>query len=226
LSEPLADTPASPPPRAFAQGTGVVLQTVGMLLFLSSCCACAMTGTWDPVNSPGQTIEQVRAGEPLVATIDRLFADPARAGYMIHVMSSTVGGLAMAVFGLGLQAERRRAAWAAMSSVVVTAVLLLIAGVCLWIGGAAIVTKLWNAALVLVVALLAGFAWHALRQVRATPPPADVDVIPKGTKIPYSFYHDDPPEVRLAKELANRRAKLEAERAEIERLERELRDKK
>ena len=72
---------------------------------------------------------------------------------------------------------------------------------------------------------LTGFSWAALRQVLADPPPADIDVVPPGAKIPYSFYHDDPPEVRLAQELAGRRARLEKERQEIERLEAELRDK-
>ena len=30
-------------------------------------------------------------------------------------------------------------------------------------------------------------------------------------KVPYSMYHDDPPEVRLANEIAGRKANLEAE---------------
>lgn len=218
--------PVTPPPRAFAQGTGIVLQTAGMLLFLSSCCVCSLTGLWDPVSTPAQTIEQMRSGEPVITTVDRLFTDPARAGYMLHAVGSTVGGLAMAVFGLGLQAERRRAGWGAFISATATYGVLMTAWVCLWLGDAGIATKIWNLTLVFAVIVLVGFAWFALQQVRATPPPADIDVVPRGAKIPYSFYHDDPPDVRLAKELANRKAKLEAEREEIERLERELKDRK
>jgi hypothetical protein len=215
----------SPPPRAFAQGTGVVLQTVGILLFLTNCCVCSLTGLWDPVASRAEILNQIETGQPLARTLKSAFETPAKAGYMLTVISSTVGGLAMAVLGLGLQTDRRLAAAGAMASVAAFAALMIAAGVLLWVGHAPWATKGWNALLVVILLVAAGFTWHALREVQATPPPANIDIVPPGKKIPYSFYHDDPPEVRMAKELENRKAKLETERAEIEKIERELKDR-
>ena len=212
-------------PRAFAQGTGVVLQTVGMILFLSTCCVCSLTSLWDPGASRGETVENFRRGGPGLVTLRTLPQTPAQTGYMLLVMFTTVGGLALASFGLGLQAERRRSAWGALATTGVMLASLLAGGVALWAGGAPWAVRAWHAGLLLVVAALAGFCAAALRQVMADPPPPDVDVVPPGAKIPYSFYHDDPPEVRLARDLAARRAKLDAERDEIDRMERELQDR-
>lgn len=223
-SEP-PSTPRTPPPRAFAQGTGIVLQTVGILLFLTNGCVCSMTGLWDPVASRTDVIEQIDSGRPLGMSIQRMFEDPAKAGYMLTVVTSTVGGLAMGVLGLGLQTDRRRAAAGALVSVAMTGAVMLAAGVLLWVGAAPWGARAWNAVLLAVILTAMVFTWHALREVRAAPPPPDIDIVPPGTKIPYSFYHDDSPEVRLAKELENRKAKLEAEREEIEKMERELRER-
>lgn len=214
-----------PPPRAFAQGTGVVLQTVGILLFLTNCCAFTLTGLWDKVISRTDVIERIDAGRPLGMSLERMFENPAKAGYMLTVMSSTVGGLAMAVLGLGMQADRRRAAAGALASVAATSAVMLAAGVLLWVGSASWGARGWNAVLVLILLTCVGFTWHALREIHAAPPPLNIDIVPPGKKIPYSFYHDDPPEVRLARELENRKAKLDAERNEIERIERELQDR-
>ena len=38
----------------------------------------------------------------------------------------------------------------------------------------------------------------ALREMRRDPPPRGMEVLPKDYKVPYSHYHEDPPEVRLA----------------------------
>jgi hypothetical protein len=220
---PPPDSP--PPPRAFAQGTGWLLQTLGILLFAANCCVCGMTGLWDPVASRSDIIHQIDSGRPLGMTVQRLFEDPAKAGYMLTVVIGTVGGLAMAVLGLGLQADRRRAAAGAMACVGAVAAIVTAAGVLLWVGHAPWEARAWNAVLVAVLFVTGGFTWHAMREVTANPPPANIDIVPPGTRIPYSFYHDDPPEVRLAKELENRRAKLDVERAEIEKMEKELKER-
>jgi hypothetical protein len=217
---PPAPSPA-PPPRAFAQGTGVLLQTIGVTLFLLNCCICSTGFLWDQKPASLEILDQARQ-QGLSASA---MQDPAKLGVMLTVVFSTVGGLAMAACGLGLQSERRRAAWGAFGTVLVLSLILLSGGAALWIGGASLAAKLWNAALTLVALISLGFTWVALRQVIANPPPPDVDVVPPGTKIPYSFYHDDPPDVRLAKELAQRRAKLDAERREIDKMEQDLRDK-
>ncbi len=219
-----------PPPRAFAKGVGLVLQTVGMVLFLSTCCVCVSTGLWNPVRAPTEAVEQASHDlqTPAVTSplgLDDLIAQPARGGVALLVLGMTVGGLALAAFGLGLQSDRRLGAPGATVTCIVLLLLLALAGLGLWRGEAGVAVRVWHALLLLVIVLLLGFCLAAWQQVRRDPPPVDADVIPPGTKIPYSVYHDDPPEVRLANELAHRRARLEAEQRELERLEDELRER-
>jgi hypothetical protein len=64
-----------------------------------------------------------------------------------------------------------------------------------------------------------------MRDVEKNPALTGHDLIPPGTKIPYSHYHDDPPEVRLAAELEQRRQRLEVQRKELEALEEKMRKK-
>jgi len=61
--------------------------------------------------------------------------------------------------------------------------------------------------------------------MRRTPPPADYEVLPADYKVPYSHYHVDPPEVRLAAELEQRRQRLAVQQKELEMLEEKLRRK-
>ena len=216
----------APQPRAFAHGVGLVLQTVGVVLFLSSCCICASARMWERPPTQSEVIDQL-AADPTLAdrSLRDWLDDPTRTSVMLTVMFSTVGGLAMAGFGLGLQAERRRAP---AGAVVVTAGLLtvlLVAAPGLWTDAAGWGIRLWHALACIVVAVLLVMSAAAWRQFRVNPPPTDVDIVPPGTKIPYSWYHDDPPEVRMAAEIAARRARLDAERAEIDQLERELKAK-
>lgn len=211
-----------PSPRAFAQGTGVLLQTVGMILFFSTCCVCSLAGLWDPLLSRPEVLQQLQGNEPVGLTFWMLFQHPAKAGIMLMVMFMTVGGLAMAGFGLGLQSDTARSAWGALVTVTVMLAVLAVAGAGIWIGRASWAARLWHVGLFALMWIMLGFVWVALRQVLAHPPPADVGVLAADFKIPYSHYHDDPPDVRLAKELAERRARLEAEQVELDRLEREL----
>lgn len=224
---PPPGSPATPPPRAFAQGTGVLLQTVGMILFFCSCCICALTPTWDErITSPMEIEQAIRDNRPGVHSIRAALSSPARAGYVFTVTCSTLGGLALAGFGLGLQADRGRSALGAVATAVGVESVLLLSGVGLWVGSAPIPATLLNLLMLLVYAILLAFCVAAYRQVKATPPPADIDIVPPGTKIPYSFYHDDPPDVRLARDIAARQAKLDAEQKELDRLQRELDSKR
>lgn len=211
-----------PPPRAFAQGAGVVMQTLGAILFFSSCCICISTAAWDPLTPREQVLSDMARGDHPGVGLSTLLERPAAAGYMITAVTATVGGLAICVLGLGLQADRGRAALAQLLATAAVTLLLALAAVALWRGAAPIMVKLWNHGLLVLMAGLTAMAWIAHRQVRAAPPPPDIDLVPPGAKIPYSFYHDDPPEVRLAKELENRRARLRAEQAELDRLQQEL----
>lgn len=221
MTETPADRP-KPPPRAFAQGTGLLLQIVGFTLFLSSCCICSSTGLWEPVADTGEITEALRSQRDVVVSFRHMFDNPTMLGYTLTAMFTTAGGLALATFGLGMQTDRKWAAPAAAVSSVTLLVILLAAGVALWLGEGGWMYRLWHLILLAVMVLASCFSVAAWREVRRQPPPVDVDVVKPGTKIPYSFYHDDPPDVRLAKELANRRAQLQAEQAEVERLQREL----
>src|SRR5687767_7304350 len=160
----LPPEPLAPPPRAFAQGTGVVLQTVGVLLFLSNCCVCSLTGIWDPVQSRSETYEILHSGKTVGVTFRSLFETPARAGYMATVMFGTVGGLGLAVLGLGLQSEHRRAAAGAFAAAAALSAIMLAAAVGLWFGGGSVGAKLWNLALLALVLTATGFAYVAWQQ--------------------------------------------------------------
>jgi hypothetical protein len=73
--------------------------------------------------------------------------------------------------------------------------------------------------------VLLGFSIAAAAEVRRNPPPTGHELLPPGYKIPYSHYHPDPPEVRLAAELEQRRQRLAVQQKELEMLEEKLRKK-
>lgn len=219
-----ADEQQAPSPRAFAQGVGLILQTTGALLVMSQCCICSSSFLWDPQRTP-DLIDTTAPKPDALTRLGELAANPGKAGLMLTVMGATVGGLGMMGFGLGLQSDRRRSAVGAFWTCLLFTLVMLIAGAGLWIGESSTSARGWQALLMLLGVVLTGFCITAWRQVRANPPPDDIDVIPPGFKIPYSMHHDDPPDVRLAKELANRRARLEAEQRELEQLERELKQR-
>ena len=81
------------------------------------------------------------------------------------------------------------------------------------------------AVLAVAFAVLHGFAHAAAREMKRNPPPAGHELLPPGYKIPYSHYHPDPPEVRLAAELEQRRQRLAVQQKELEMLEEKLRKK-
>lgn len=180
--------PASPPPRAFAQGTGVLFQVVGFAMFVSTCCVCSAAGRWE-APSRGATIEKLKQDEPLVITLRRMFDEPGAAGLMLTVSFATVGGLAMMVFGLGLQSDKPNAAYAAVATCALLTMMLLGAAACLWIGESGWVSRLWNHALAAVTMTLLGFAIAALRQIRRDPPPPGMDILPDDFEIPRGFGH-------------------------------------
>jgi hypothetical protein len=74
-------------------------------------------------------------------------------------------------------------------------------------------------------ALLAAFAVAALREMRRDPPPVGHEILPADYQVPYSHMHQDPPEVRLARELGQRRERLAVQQKELEMLEERLKRK-
>lgn len=167
-------TPPSSPPRAFAQGVGILLQTVGVLMFLTSCCVCS--GRWfvDPPLSPADVSRMLSENPEAQEGQAAWSADSRKAGMMLLTMFSTVGGLTLAVFGLGLQSDKPRAAWGALISSAALSVVLIVAGALLIRGGATVAAMIWLGLLLALTLALTGFCFAALRQVRANPPPRQV----------------------------------------------------
>lgn len=184
--EPEADADSSPPPRAFAQGTGVVLQTVGVILTIVSCCTCVNAG--GPTLSSGEV--QSKLGQASQPTIDlaKLIEDPARLGLAMMVAFATLGGVGMAALGLGLQSDKPRSAGGAVFTTGALLITQLVAGVLLWTGGGSWGSRIWNLLLVLIVALLFGFCITAWREHKKHPPPRGIETLPPDFEPP-RFMH-------------------------------------
>ena len=168
----------APPVRAFAQGAGVLMQIVGGVLFFGSCCVCSALGAWDPTMSRGEAIRTYAADPTVGYSLRSMLEHPNRAGVALLIAASTVGGLGMLVFGLGLQAEKRRAGWGAAITTWLLAAAMVVAGVLLWSGPGGWGYRIWNAVMLPLTVLLAGFATVALRQMRRHPPPDDLYTVP------------------------------------------------
>ena len=167
-----------PPPRAFAQGTGVVLQIVGGLMFISSSCVCASAFLWSPQWELHEA-EQAMDEHGIETTPWRhLRAQPAKLGMMLAVISTTVGGLALVVFGLGMQSDKPRSAVAAMVANLLLLIVLIVAGTSFWLGDVSISALLWHGVLTFVVCALFGFTFYSWRQVVAHPPTGGLNVVP------------------------------------------------
>jgi hypothetical protein len=157
-----------------------MLQVVGILMMMSSCCVC----TW-PMVIPAQFDKDVQTPVP---NLTEMFKQSDKAGFAITVLSTIIGGLAMAVFGLGLQADKPRAAWAA---VIVSGLLLLCllgGGLAIWMGNGSWPTRLWNLVLILIAIISVGFCIKSLQQILRDPPPADMDILPPDFEIPKSWH--------------------------------------
>ncbi len=162
---------AAPGPRPLTRGVGLVLQVVGGVLFLGACCICGSAGLWDPVMSRGEVAQQAVDAAAMPA-------DWGRIGAMLLVMFTTVGGLAMLVFGLGMQQDRPRAATFALLSVALFLLVLIAAGAMLWRGGGPWGLRLANLGLLVTGACLLALCIAAWREVRADPPPEGPTALP------------------------------------------------
>ncbi len=215
---------ASPPPRAFAQGVGLVMQTLGAILFLSGCCVCSSGWAFEDRLSADQIGRELREN-PLLHRA-AWSAQPAKAGVMLGVMASTVGGLAMAVLGLGLQSDKPRAALGALLCTATFALVLLLAGVLLWLEPLPWGWRLWHHTVLLLVLTLLGMCVAALRQTIQHPPPREQATITDAELRAMGVLTDDVLAQQPnpdAKELAKRKARLVAEQRRIADLETKLR---
>jgi hypothetical protein len=230
MVDPSVNPPAAaptPPPRAFTQGVGTVFQFAGASLFLVMMVICCGSGLLSPETARRPALEQVGwhlPGDPP--------GRPAYSGTMaitISVFGGIFFGLALSATGLGMQAEHRRAPAGAVLASGLAAAFWAIQTVFAATELRSLLLTLVGLGLVIGFAGLLGLAIAAVQEMRRNPPPPGHEVLPPDYRVPYSHMHQDPPEVRLERELAQRRQRLEVQQKELEtleeRLKRRLRDK-
>jgi len=212
-----------PPPRAFTQGVGTVFQFVGVILFVASmfvCCGSSLVS-----KEVAQRHELTVIGWSFGTAGGSTVFYSAQRAISLSVTLAVFFGLALAGIGLGLQAQRRLAPWAGVgvcaAAVVFWGVHTLFAAQKL----RSVTLTALGFVLFSLFSALTGLAVAALREMRRTPPPAGLEILPADYKVPYSHLHEDPPEVRLARELEQRRERLAVQQKELEMLEGRLKKK-
>jgi hypothetical protein len=197
-----------------------VFQWLGVTLFVLMmfvCCASSLLSKDTATKNDLRSIGWHLLGDAPSA--------PWYSAQLAITLSVTVGvffGMALAGVGLGLQAQSPRSANGA--------VILATIGTAFWtVQTLLFATALKSISLTLITGALALiflacliFAIAAWREMRRDPPPAELGVLPKDYVVPYSHMHKDPPEVRLAAELEQRRQKLAVQQKELEMLEEKL----
>ena len=204
-------SPPPTPPRAFTQGVGTVFQFTGVTLFLVSFFVCCFSSLISKESAMHTSLTTVGWGDY-----------SAQRAISICLVVTVFLGLALAGIGLGLQAQRRQAP--------VFAVLVSGFGSIFWLVhsvffGQAMHSVLMTLLAVLLMSLFIGLlilSIAGLREMRRDPPPRGFELLPADYKVPYSHMHQDPPEVRLARELQQRREKLAVQQKELEMLEEKL----
>jgi len=213
------DVSTPPSPRAMTRGTGLLLQTMGFVLFVSTCCICALAGRWDPVLSREVVLEQQRDGTAFDWSLADLASQPDRAGMMLLAMFMTVGGLAFLVFGLGMQSEKRGSATGAALTTALAILILVVSGTGLWIGGATWAALAWHAVLTVVVLAVAPLVVASWRQMANNPPDPDLYDVPADFDIDAYKRQLREQAPLTPKQAADRRATLETEIERLRRIE-------
>ena len=219
--EPARRGPATAPPRAFTQGVGTLYQFIGVILFLASmfvCCGSSLIS-----KNVAQRHDLMGVGWTVPLPGAPYYS--AQRAITISVLLAVFFGIALAGIGLGLQAQGRVAPYGAVSVTLFATAFWLLQAVFF----AATVQSVGFTAVAAVLALmfggLAAFGVGALREMRRDPPPPRHEILPADYKVPYSHLHEDPPEVRLARELDQRRERLAVQQKELEMLEARLKRK-
>jgi hypothetical protein len=203
-----------PPPRAFTQGVGTVFQFAGVGVFVLFMFTCCMSGLLSKQVATGTALNSVGWG-----------AYTAQRAVSVGVVIGVLMGMTWAGIGLGLQAQRKWSATGALVSSALAGAFWIVHTIFFTVCTGSIVLSGISVLMCLICLGLLGFAIASFREMRRNPPPAGFEVLPADYKVPYSHLHDDPPEVRLAKELEQRRQKLEAQQKELEMLEEKLKRK-
>jgi hypothetical protein len=198
---------STPPPRAFTQGVGTVFQLFGVPLFLVMmfvCCSSSLLSKDTATHSGWRTIGWGNYTAQFATTLT--------------VTLGVFFGMALAGLGLGLQAQNRRTPLLAIGLTSVGAIFWIVQTVFFATTVHAIVMTAACAILALSFIGLLGLSIAAARDMRRNPPPVGFEVLPADYKVPYSHMHQDPPDVRLAAELQQRRERLEVQQKELEAL--------
>lgn len=213
-----------PPPRAFTQGVGTVFQFVGVTLFLASMFVCCASGLLSRQTATRTDLTVIGWRLPGQAP-DEPPAFSAQRAVTLAVTCGVFFGVALSGVGLGLQAQNRQSP--------MLAVTLCALGTIFWGAQTIFAITVMQSTMMGIIAaillsgsvILLGLSIASLREMRRTPPPEGMELLPADYRIPYSHYHPDPPEVRLAAELEQRRQKLAVQQKELEMLEEKLKCK-
>jgi|SRR5687768_13252797 len=219
---PAPDGDIKPVPRAFTQGVGTLFQAFGMTLFFASMLVCCGSSLVSKDVAERRDLMDIGWSVPLPG--GPYFYSAQRA-ITVSLLAAVFFGIALGGIGLGLQAEGRMAPYGAAGvagfAAVFWAVQTVFFAAALRSAGFAVGAALFA----LAFGILTAFAVAALREMRRDPPPPGHEVLPADYKVPYSHLYQDPPEVRLARELDQRRDRLAVQQKELEMLEARLKRK-
>jgi lysylphosphatidylglycerol synthetase-like protein (DUF2156 family) len=192
---------------------GTVFQVVGVVLFITSmfiCCASSLVSKDVATQTSLNNIGWSHYSAQLAVTVS--------------LVASVFVGIALATLGLGLQAQNRRAPTLALMTVafgvafwLLQVVFFITVHLLLMLAISAVLCLLFVPMLILAIG-----AW---REMRRNPTPVGFEILPSDYKVPYSHLHQDPPEVRLERELQSRKERLAVQQKELQLLEEKLRRK-
>lgn len=215
-------SPRRPPPRAFTQGVGTLYQFFGVTLFIVSMLVCCGSSLFSKDVAERHDLTLVGWSVTLPGG---QYLYSAQRAIAVCVPVAVFFGMALAGIGLGLQAQGRLAPWGAVAVTTSATLFWAIHAVFFASALGSIGFAAGAGVLAVAFAVLGGFGLAALREMRRDPPPPRHEILPAEYKVPYSHLHQDPPEVRLARELEQRRDRLAIQQKELEMLEARLKRK-
>lgn len=210
------------PPRAFTQGVGTLYQFVGVTLFVAAMLVCCGSSLVSKTVAERPDLMAVGWSLPLPGGP---YLYSAQRAITVSLLLAVFFGIALAGIGLGLQAQGRMAPYGAAGVTAFASCFWLIHAVYYAATLGSVALAAGAGVLALLFGVLAAFGFAALLEMRRNPPPPGHEILPPDYKVPYSHLHEDRPEVRLARELDQRREKLAVQQKELEMLEQRLRKK-
>jgi hypothetical protein len=200
--------------RAFTQGVGLVYQVFGVTIFVSLMLVCCASGLLSSSTAIRQDLTEIGWTGYSV-----------QRAMTVSLCAGIFSGLALAGLGLGMQATHRRTPIAAV-------VLTSLAAAFYLLHSYYFATTIGSWKLSLLCALLGlmflgllALAIVAVGDMGKSPPAKGFNILPQDYKVPYSHMHMDPPEVRLARELEQRKEQLAVQQQELELMEEKLKRK-